>query len=66
MTYHLKLQGMVGDDGIERLARGLALGGAAGQAESPSSGWPPPSKNTWIEMVVAEIAAARAEGGGRV
>ena len=32
MTYHLKLQGLVGDDEIMRLRAGLALGGAPGQA----------------------------------
>ena len=32
MTYHLKLQGMVGEDDIERLARGWRWEGAPGEA----------------------------------
>ena len=32
MTYHIKLQGLVEDDAIERLRAGLALGRPPGQA----------------------------------
>jgi 23S rRNA pseudouridine2605 synthase len=53
MTYHLKLQGKIGDDEIARLARGWKWDGRlvkplAVEAIATTG------KNTWIQMVVAE------------
>jgi 23S rRNA pseudouridine2605 synthase len=53
MTYHLKFQGKVGDDEVARLC--AAGSGTAGPCAPPRSRpSPPPGKNTWVEMVVAE------------
>ncbi len=64
MTYHLKLQGLVERRRDRAAARGLALGGPLGQAGCPSIGWPRPSKNTWIEMVVAETRPRALKAAG--
>ena len=53
MTYHLKLQGLVGDDEIARLLRGWRWDGrpvVPRQVHSLAT----TGKNTWIEMVVPE------------
>lgn len=53
MTYHLKMQGKVGDEAIARLDRGWKWDGRLVKPKKveaiASTG-----KNTWIEMVVAE------------
>ena len=53
MTYHLKLQGLVGDDEIERLRRAGAGRGARCRPVTVDT-LATTGKNTWIEMVVAE------------
>ena len=53
MTYHIKLQGLVKDDGIERLARGWRWEGRSGKPESIDR-LAATEPHTWIEMVVAE------------
>ena len=53
MTYHLKLQGLVGDDGIMRLARGWRWEGRPVKPEKVDK-LAATQSNTWIEMVVAE------------
>ena len=66
MTYHLKLQGLGRRQRRStRLLSGWRWEGPAGASRPRSSRWRSPSKNTWIEMVVAETPTARAEGGGR-
>jgi pseudouridine synthase len=63
MTYHLKLQGAVGEDEIGRLARGwrwesLAVRPLAVKAIATTG------KNTWIEIVVAETRPRALKAGG--
>ena len=53
MTYHLKLQGLVGEDAITRLARGWRWEGRPVKPVSIDR-LAATEKNTWIEMVVAE------------
>jgi 23S rRNA pseudouridine2605 synthase len=53
MTYHLKLQGLVGDDGIMRLMRGWRWEGRPVKPVTVDK-LAATQKNTWIEMVVAE------------
>jgi pseudouridine synthase len=53
MTYHLKLQGLVGDDALTRLARGWRWEGRPVKPESIDK-LASTERNTWIEMVVAE------------
>ena len=64
MTYHLKLQGLVGEDDAERLRRGWRFEGRFVKPASVDR-LEATEKNTWIEMVVVGTAAARAQGGGR-
>ena len=53
MTYHLKLQGMVGEDVIMRLARGWRWEGRPVKPVTIDR-LAATEKNTWIEMVVPE------------
>jgi 23S rRNA pseudouridine2605 synthase len=53
MTYHIKLQGLVGEDAINRLARGWRWEGRPVKPESIQR-LAATERNTWIEMVVAE------------
>jgi len=53
MTYHLKLQGLVGEDAIMRLARGWRWEGRPVKPVSIDR-LAATEKNTWIEMVVPE------------
>jgi 23S rRNA pseudouridine2605 synthase len=53
MTYHLKLQGLVDDDAITRLARGWRWEGRSVKPETIDK-LASTERNTWIEMVVAE------------
>ncbi|MBN2574294.1 MAG: rRNA pseudouridine synthase [Deltaproteobacteria bacterium] len=53
MTYHLKFQGQVGEEGLARLARGWKWDGRPvkpAKVETLAT----TGKNTWIELVVAE------------
>jgi 23S rRNA pseudouridine2605 synthase len=62
MTYHLKLQGLVGDEDIGRLLRGWRC---EGRPVKPVSVAPiaTTNKNTWIEMVVNETRPRALKGG---
>jgi len=53
MTYHIKLQGLVKDDAITRLARGWRWEGRPVKPETIDR-LAATERNTWIEMVVAE------------
>jgi pseudouridine synthase len=53
MTYHLKLQGLVGDDALTRLQRGWRWEGRPVKPETIDK-LAATERNTWIEMVVAE------------
>ena len=53
MTYHLKLQGLVGDDAIMRLMRGWRWEGRPVKPVTIDK-LAATERNTWIEMVVAE------------
>jgi 23S rRNA pseudouridine2605 synthase len=53
MTYHLKLQGQVGDDAITRLLRGWRWEDRPVRPEAVTA-LATTGKNTWIEMMVAE------------
>jgi len=65
MTYHLKFQGVVGDEDIARLLRGWNWDG---RKVKPISVAPlaTTGKNTWVEMVVPEIRARSLKGAGEV
>jgi pseudouridine synthase len=65
MTYHLKLQGVVGDDEIARLLRGWKW---EGRKVTPTRIEPlaTTGKNTWVEMVVPEIRARALKAAGDV
>jgi 23S rRNA pseudouridine2605 synthase len=55
MTYHLKLQGLVDEDAIERLLRGWNWEGRAVKPIAMDRlATTEKGKNTWVEMVVAE------------
>jgi 23S rRNA pseudouridine2605 synthase len=53
MTYHIKLQGLVKDDAITRLARGWRWEGRPVKPETIDK-LAATERNTWIEMVVPE------------
>ncbi len=65
MTYHLKLQGLVGDNDVERLARGWRWEGrfvkptTVGQLAVTE-------KNSWVEMVVGETRPRALKAAGDV
>jgi 23S rRNA pseudouridine2605 synthase len=65
MTYHLKLQGIVGDDDVERLLRGWRWEGKAIKPASVAR-LAVTEKNTWVEMVVAETRPRALKGAGDV
>ena len=63
MTYHLKMQGVVPDDALTRLARGwrwenVAVKPLAVQALATTG------KNTWIEVVVPEARPRALKAAG--
>ena len=64
MTYHLKLQGLVGEDDVERLRAGLALGGAARSSRCRVDRLAATEKNTWVEMVVPEARPRALKAAG--
>jgi 23S rRNA pseudouridine2605 synthase len=63
MTYHLKLQGVVGDDSITRLLKGWRWENRPVRPEvvAPLA---TTGKNTWIEMVVAETRPRALKAAG--
>jgi 23S rRNA pseudouridine2605 synthase len=63
MTYHLKLQGLVGDDALTRLARGWRWEGRPVKPESIDK-LASTERNTWIEMVVAEARPRALKAAG--
>ena len=65
MTYHIKMQGKVGDDELGRLARGwrwedVAVRPAAVTALATTG------KNTWIEIIVAEARPRALKAAGDI
>jgi 23S rRNA pseudouridine2605 synthase len=65
MTYHLKFQGKVGDEALNRLAHGwkweqIAVKPTAVTALATTG------KNTWVEMVVTEMRPRALKAGGDV
>jgi 23S rRNA pseudouridine2605 synthase len=62
MTYHLKLQGKIGDTDLGRLLKGWRW---EGRPVKPMTVEPiaTTDKNTWIEMVVAETRPRALKGG---
>ena len=65
MTYHIKLQGLVKDDGITRLARGWRWEGRPIKPESIDR-LAATERNTWIEMVVAESRPRALKAAGEL
>jgi len=63
MTYHLKLQGLVADDALTRLARGWRWEGRSVKPESIGK-LASTERNTWIEMVVAEARPRALKAAG--
>ena len=63
MTYHLKLQGQVGDDAITRLLRGWRWENRPVRPEAVAP-LATTGKNTWIEMVVAETRPRALKAAG--
>ena len=65
MTYHIKLQGMVKDDGITRLARGWRWEGRSVKPETIDR-LAATERNTWIEMVIAESRPRALKAAGEL
>jgi pseudouridine synthase len=63
MTYHLKLQGMVSEDEIERLLRGWTWEGRRVKPMAMDR-LATTDKNTWVEMVVAETRPRALKAAG--
>jgi 23S rRNA pseudouridine2605 synthase len=63
MTYHLKLQGQVGEDELTRLAKGWRWENKPVRPEAVAA-LATTGKNTWIEMVVAESRPRALKAGG--
>ena len=65
MTYHIKLQGLVGKDALARLQRGWR---AEGRFVKPISLEPlaTTEKNTWVEMVIAEARPRALKAAGEL
>lgn len=63
MTYHLKLQGMVKDQELERLRRGWRWEGRAVKPVAVEK-LAVTERNTWIEMVVAEARPRALKAAG--
>lgn len=63
MTYHIKMQGLVGDDAIMRLARGWRW---EGRPVKPATidRLAKTERNTWIEMVVPETRPRALKAAG--
>jgi len=65
MTYHLKLQGLVGEREIERLARGWRWEGRSVKPVTVQR-LAATEKNSWIEMVVAETRPRALKAAGEL
>ena len=65
MTYHIKLQGLVKDDAITRLARGWRWEGRPVKPETIDR-LAATERNTWIEMVVAESRPRALKAAGEL
>ncbi len=65
MTYHLKLQGLVDEDAITRLARGWRWEGRPVKPETVDR-LAATERNTWIEMVVAEARPRALKAAGEL
>jgi 23S rRNA pseudouridine2605 synthase len=65
MTYHIKLQGLVGDDAIMRLARGWRWEGRPVKPVTIDR-LAATERNTWIEMVVAESRPRALKAAGEL
>jgi 23S rRNA pseudouridine2605 synthase len=63
MTYHVKLQGLVGDNDIERLARGWRWEGRPVKPTSVEQ-LAVTEKNSWVEMTVAETRPRALKAAG--
>jgi len=63
MTYHLKLQGQVGDDALMRLLKGWRWENKPVRPEAVEA-LATTGKNTWIEMVVAETRPRALKAAG--
>jgi 23S rRNA pseudouridine2605 synthase len=63
MTYHVKLQGLAGDQAIERLKRGWRW---ESRPVKPTAVEPlaVTEKNTWVEMVVSEVRPRALKAAG--
>jgi pseudouridine synthase len=65
MTYHLKLQGQVGEDALTRLAKGWRWENRPVRPEAVGA-LATTGKNTWIEMVVAESRPRALKAAGEL
>ncbi|HXT96232.1 MAG TPA: S4 domain-containing protein [Polyangia bacterium] len=65
MTYHLKLQGLIGDNDVERLARGWRWEGRPVKPTSVEQ-LAVTEKNSWVEMVVGETRPRALKAAGDV
>ncbi len=65
MTYHIKLQGLVKDDAITRLARGWRWEGRSVKPETIDR-LAATERNTWIEMVIAESRPRALKAAGEL
>lgn len=65
MTYHLKFQGKVGDEELNRLARGWTWEQVAVKPTAITA-LATTGKNTWVEMVVTETRPRALKAGGDV
>jgi 23S rRNA pseudouridine2605 synthase len=65
MTYHIKLQGLVKDDAITRLARGWRWEGRPVKPETIDR-LAATERNTWVEMVVAESRPRALKAAGEL
>jgi 23S rRNA pseudouridine2605 synthase len=63
MTYHVKLQGLIGDNEVERLQRGWRWEGRPVRPASVES-LAVTEKNSWVEMVVAETRPRALKAAG--
>lgn len=63
MTYHLKFQGLIGEDDLERLARGWRWEGRSAKPISLER-LASTEKNSWIEMVVNETRPRALKAAG--
>jgi len=65
MTYHVKLQGLIGDNDVERLARGWRWEGRPVKPTSVAQ-LAVTEKNSWVEMVVSETRPRALKAAGDV